>query len=125
MLMPVLIYQYGPKEAVPIMAVAAVDFKLAVAPFSCGGINLNGGEIDISGPGVTVYSAVPRPRLVRSLDGTSMACPHVAGIAALLAESDPSLRGQKLWDALVRSARNLGPARDFGAGLVQAPVVGA
>jgi subtilisin len=50
-----------------------------------------------------------------------MACPHVAGIAALVAESDPSLRGEKLWKALERLARDLGSIRDFGRGLAQAP----
>ena len=111
----------APANSPSILAVAAVDPKLAVAPFSCGGINAGGGEVDIAGPGVTVHSSVPRPRLYRSLAGTSMACPHVAGIAALWAESDASLRGKKLWDALVRSTRKLGNQRDFGGGLVQAP----
>jgi subtilisin len=104
-----------------------VDPNLKVAPFSCGGINANGGGVDISGPGVSVYSSVPRPQLSRLLPGTSMACPHVAGVAALWAESDPSLRGRRLWDALLSSARRLGSTQDFGSGLVQAPdvVVGA
>jgi subtilisin len=111
----------APANAPSIMAVAAVDPKLAVAPFSCGGINSGGGEVEIAGPGVSVYSAVPRPQLYRTLQGTSMACPHVAGIAALWAESNAALRGQRLREALLRSARALGNPRDFGAGLVQAP----
>lgn len=111
----------APANSPSIMAVAAVNPNLSVAPFSCGGLNVGGGEVNISGPGVSVYSSFPRPRMSKILQGTSMACPHVAGIAALWAESDPSLRGQKLWDALVRSARPLGIARDFGAGLVQVP----
>lgn len=115
----------APANSRSILAVSAVDPKLGVAPFSCGGINPDGGEVDMSGPGVSVYSSFPRPQLSKVLQGTSMACPHVAGIAALWAESDPSLRGQKLWDALVRSARSIGPGRDFGAGLIQAPGVGA
>jgi subtilisin len=111
----------APANSPSIMAVAAVDPTLKVAQFSSGGINPNGGEVNISGPGVSVYSSFPRPQLSKVLQGTSMACPHVAGIAALFAESDASLRGEKLWRAMERSARDLGNIRDFGRGLVQAP----
>lgn len=115
----------APAYARSIVAVAAVDPQMQVAYFSCGGLSDGGGEINLSGPGVAVYSASPRPRLTRVLDGTSMACPHAAGIAALWAESDASLRGSRLKDALERSARSLGIARDFGRGLVRAPDVSA
>jgi subtilisin family serine protease len=111
----------APANSPSIMAVAAVDPRLKVAVFSCGAINPGGGEVNVSGPGVSVYSSFPRPQLSKVLQGTSMACPHVAGLAALWAQSDPSLRGQKLWDALVNSCRNIGPASDFGAGLARAP----
>jgi subtilisin len=111
----------APANSPSIMAVAAVDPKLMVASFSCGGINPEGGEVNICAPGVSVYSSFPRPQLSRVLQGTSMACPHVAGVAALWAESDPSLRGKKLWEALERSAREIGLFRDFGRGLAQTP----
>ncbi|MGL5009038.1 MAG: S8 family serine peptidase [Paracoccaceae bacterium] len=113
----------APANSPAIMAVAALDQKLDVAEFSCGGVNPEGGEVNIAAPGVGVYSAAPRPELYRILRGTSMACPHVAGLAALLAESDASLRGQALWDRVVATARALPlPARDVGTGLAMAPV---
>ncbi len=111
-----------PANTPSIMAVAAVDETLEVADFSNGGINRNGGSVDIAAPGVGIFSAAPAPRFYRTLQGTSMACPHVVGIAALWAESDPALRGRPLWDALVNNASALaGPERDVGAGIVQAP----
>lgn len=113
-----------PANTPSIMAVAAVDETLGVADFSNGGINPDGGSVDIAAPGVGVFSSAPAPRFYRMLQGTSMACPHVAGIAALWAESDPTLRGRPLWDALVANATALpGSERDVGVGIVQAPGV--
>lgn len=116
----------APANSPSIFAVAAVDANDRVAEFSCGGVNPNGGGIDIAAPGVSVFSSFSYPKLYESLRGTSMACPHVAGIAALWAESDSSLRGQFLWDALINNASALDlPSTDVGAGMVQAPLPGS
>ena len=94
----------------------------AVADFSCGGLNPEGGEVDLAAPGIDVFSSYPRPQMYRALSGTSMACPHVAGVAALWAEAEPSLRGQSLFERLKGAAAPLeAAARDAGSGLVQAP----
>ena len=57
------------------------------------------------------------------MDGTSMATPHVAGVAALVWSAKPSATSQQVRDALTSTALDLGtPGRDvqFGYGLVQA-----
>jgi len=118
---PGLIAPVGsPANASTIMAVAAIDRALGVAPFSCGGIN-PGQDVDIAAPGVDVLSSLPGSRYGR-LSGTSMATPHASGVAALIAQSDIKYRGRALWDRLLELAGTLPhPARDVGKGLLQAP----
>ncbi|MBD2385984.1 S8 family peptidase [Cylindrospermum sp. FACHB-282] len=113
-----------PANCPSIMAVGAVDSELQIAWFSNRGIDRStGGEVDIVAPGVKVYSSWPLEKKYNILDGTSMATPHVAGIAALLAQAHPDARGKALWDLLTSTAKSLPPldVADVGVGLVQAP----
>ncbi len=112
-----------PANCPSILAVGALDAQLRVAAFSSGGINPQGGQVDIAGPGVAVRSSWPRPTLYRTISGTSMATPHVAGIAALHVEAQKgTMVGGALGWLLLQSSRRLElPARDVGVGLVQAP----
>jgi subtilisin len=111
-----------PANCPSVMAVAAVDSGFAIASFSNAGINPNGGQVDIAGPGVRVYSSWPRPTLYNTIGGTSMATPHVAGIAALHCQADPRITPSGLRNVLAQSARRLPLSSiDVGAGLVQAP----
>lgn len=111
----------SPANCPSIMAVAAVDSSLQRANFSNLGINPTGGEVNIAGPGVAVYSSWKMPTRYNTISGTSMATPHVAGCAALWAEKIHPVRGGDIWDALLNSARDIGlPAQQVGYGLVQA-----
>lgn len=111
-----------PANCPSIMAIAAVDEALHVAPFSCGGLNPEGGEVNLAAPGVDVLSSWPAPKLYNTISGTSMATPFVAGVAALHAQADAGARGQALLAALTSTAKSLAlPKRDVGAGIVQAP----
>ena len=106
----------APANSPTIVSVGAVDAQLRVASFS------NGGKIDIVGPGVGTFSSWPRPQLHNTISGTSMATPHVAGCAALWAQTSAALRAAVLRQKLMATARHLPlPPGDVGAGLVQAP----
>ena len=106
----------APANSPTIMSVASLDPTLTPSSFS------NFGKIEIAAPGRDVFSSVPIPRRYGIKSGTSMATPHVAGCAALWAESSASLRGASLWKKLQATAKRLPfPATRVGAGLVQAP----
>ena len=111
-----------PANSPSILAVGALNESLQVAPFSCGGLFPPHGAVNIAAPGVNVFSSFPLPVSYRRSNGTSMATPHVAGVAALWAEANGIFRGAALGTQLLRSARRLPlPGPDVGAGLVQAP----
>ncbi|WP_328769907.1 S8 family peptidase [Streptomyces sp. NBC_00286] len=110
-----------PANCPSILAVAALDRALTPSFFSNGGINGQGGEINIAAPGRDVRSAAPRGRY-QNLNGTSMATPHVAGVLALLAEANPNGSATDLVARLKAGAFPLAqPVRDVGSGLLQAP----
>ncbi|MCA9881534.1 MAG: S8 family serine peptidase [Anaerolineae bacterium] len=52
--------------------------------------------------------------------GTSMASPHVAGVAGLVADANPGLRPNQIVSLLRRTAENLGDRQQFGHGMVDA-----
>lgn len=71
-----------------VISVAAIDRAGNLANFSNYGIN----NVDLGAPGVAIYSTVSdSDTSYDSYNGTSMATPHVAGVAALLASVNPEI----------------------------------
>jgi subtilisin family serine protease len=77
---------------------------------------------DLVAPGEKVWSTIPGPGLAQK-DGTSMAAPHVSGVAALLLSRNGELMGhpRRVKEILCDTASDLGRGREFqGHGLVDA-----
>ncbi|MEV0458782.1 S8 family serine peptidase [Catellatospora methionotrophica] len=119
----------APGAADAALTVGAVDGQDRWAFFSSSGPRRgdNGLKPDLSGPGVDVLAARSQQSsegegLYTTMSGTSMATPHVAGAAALLAAKHPDWTGRQLKDALMSTSRapeRLEPYRD-GSGRVDA-----
>lgn len=65
-------------------------------------------EVDVFAPGVQIYSTIPGGNTYGKASGTSMACPLVAGIAALTLEYFPDLSAKQLKYVIEKSAQSPG-----------------
>ncbi|NPV48461.1 MAG: S8 family serine peptidase [Armatimonadetes bacterium] len=102
-----------------VIAVAATDTRDARASFSS-----TGPAVELAAPGVDVNSCIPGGYGLKS--GTSMACPHVAGAAALVWVANPTMTAAQVRQQLHSTALDLGGRKligrdpQFGYGLLQA-----
>ncbi len=86
-----------------------------------------GSWVDIAAPGVEVLSTMTDPAdpgvdYIAVMDGTSMSCPHVAGVVALLESYAPTLSATDKINIITDPA-NTNPysgGRDLGAGIIDA-----
>ena len=103
-----------------VTSVASINGSYNRSPFST-----YNDAVDLCAPGSSVLSTVPGMQY-NFLSGTSMACPHVAGVAALVWSHYPQLNHDKLRTILEESATDLpheqndGYDTEFGHGLVNA-----
>jgi subtilisin family serine protease len=112
----------APANSPYILAVGALTQELDLAFFSARTLKaIRGGQVDLAAPGYQVRSSWIMPTQYRTISGTSMATPHVAGIAALWAQAT-GFRGRELWASLAQeSQRILQLSADVGGGLALAP----
>ena len=109
---------YPSSYALPnIVAVAAIDSEDRLASFSNHGYD----QVDLAAPGVSILSTLPENRY-GYYSGTSMATPHVAGVAALLLGHEPGLSGPQAIDRLLGTVDVVDglAERVFTAGVVDA-----
>ncbi|MFD7216651.1 S8 family serine peptidase [Streptomyces cyaneofuscatus] len=102
----------SPGSADAALTVGAVDDDDAMADFSGVGPRTGDGAVkpDLTAPGVGITAAAAtgtggqNPPGYATLDGTSMATPHVAGAAAILKQKNPAWTGAQIKAALTGSA---------------------
>jgi serine protease len=101
-----------------VLAVSATDDGDRIAWFSS-----RGSEISIAAPGVSVTQQTvcnggrDKCEIFRTFNGTSMASPHVAGVAAMI-EALGVTRASAVRDVLAASARPMQDKDLFGSGIV-------
>ncbi len=101
-----------------VMAVGATDGNDNKTDFSD-----PGAHISVSAPGRDVYSTVPGAPSYAYFSGTSMATPHVVGVAALVWSANPTFTNYQVRRAIEESAVNLGGPgwnETFGWGRINA-----
>ena len=106
-----------PAKYESVVAVAATDIDKQRASFSS-----TGPSIEVSAPGVNIYSTLPANGY-GAKSGTSMACPHVVGLAAAIKCAYPELSNLSIREKICATADHLGtPGRNwlYGFGLVNA-----
>jgi subtilisin family serine protease len=78
-----------------------------------------GSGLELMAPGSNIYSTYPNRRYT-SLSGTSMATPHVAGVAGLIRAADPSISVSQARQILRDTAQEAGSSTQYGYGIVDA-----
>jgi hypothetical protein len=120
-------YQVGTPGAAPdALTVGAVDRQDHIADFSSRGPRLGdeGLKPEITAPGVDIVAAraagttmgTPVDELYTAASGTSMATPHVAGAAAIVAQQHPDWTGRQIKDELVSTAKTTSDTPVFAQG---------
>ncbi|WP_371193488.1 S8 family serine peptidase [Glaciecola sp. SC05] len=96
----------SPGNYTNVLSVGATDKGDRVAPFS-GSAKMSGfgAGPTLCAPGKNILSAVPGGGY-KTLNGSSMAVPHVAGLAAMLLEAEPYATSDQIQQAIVESCSN-------------------
>ncbi len=88
-----------------VLAVAAVDNKGQIASFS----NYGKSSVHVGAPGVNIVSTTTTG--YQSWSGTSMATPHVSGIAGLIASHEPKLTALEIKNRIITTAHPIASLR--------------
>lgn len=78
-----------------------------------------GSGLELMAPGSNIYSTYPNSRYT-TLSGTSMATPHVAGVAGLIRAANPNISVSQARQILRDTAQEAGSSTQYGYGIVDA-----
>jgi len=112
---PSVVFEDGKRASNWITVGASGDPKAGglIASFS----NYGKKEVDVFAPGVRIYSTVPGGNTYQNLQGTSMASPVVAGLAAFIMQYYPKLTPEQVKLVIEKSSQNPGiKVKDPGTG---------
>jgi serine protease AprX len=115
-------YIDAPADGQQVLAVGAVNSSNQIASFSSHGPTADGRiKPDVMGMGVNVRVAYPATQGYTTKSGTSMSCPIIAGICALVLEKFPDLSVSAMLEVMRRAGDNWGnPNNSRGWGKVDA-----
>jgi len=112
---PTAVYEDGSKAANWITVGASGDPQ--AGGFTASFSNYGKQQVDVFAPGVKIYSTVPGGNTYQNLQGTSMASPVVAGLAAFILGYYPNLTPQQVKTVIEKSTKNPGEkVKDPGTG---------
>merc|ERR1719343_1827159 len=100
-----------------VISVASVDWNSDRSSFST-----KNNKVDVAAPGSSILSTWGNGGYA-AVSGTSMACPHVSGVVALMLSANPSATPAQIFAALEASSENPnteGRDNDMGHGIVNA-----
>lgn len=114
-----------PAKFSSVMAVGSTDSNDVISSSSS-----IGPEVSVTAPGVNILSTVPKgtcthcdPSGYKSLSGTSMACPHISGVAALVKKANPTYTSSQIRACIEGATIDLGASgkdQCYGYGRIDA-----
>lgn len=84
-----------------ILVVGSIDSSNQKSPFSS-----YGNSLDVMAPGGNILSTIPGNETAY-MSGTSMAAPHISGLASLILSVNPTLSGKEVVDIIEKSAKKI------------------
>jgi thermitase len=101
---------YAPAKVDGVIAVSAINQSFQRAPFSNSVQEIKYG---LAAPGDQIYSTIPKNGY-QAFRGTSMACPHVSSVVAIIRSLEPNLNTAQIYEILNNTGTDSKDGRTTG-----------